>query len=56
MLIKINGEDVDIPKGSTIKEAIELSNAPYKKGSIVCLIKGESEIQSNVLKKITAFN
>lgn len=50
MLIKINGEDVDIPEGSTIKDAIELSNAPYKKGSIVCLIKGESEIQSNVLK------
>lgn len=50
MLIKINGEDVDIPEGSTIKDAIELSNAPYKKGSIVCLIKGESEIQSNILK------
>ena len=50
MLIKINGEDVDIPEGSTIREAIELSNAPYKKGSIVCLIKGESEIQSNILK------
>ena len=50
MLIKINGEDVDIPEGSTIKEAIEISNAPYKKGSIVCLIKGESEIQSNILK------
>ena len=50
MLIKINGEDVDIPEGSTIKDAIEISNAPYKKGSIVCLIKGESEIQSNILK------
>ena len=50
MLIKINGEDVDIPEGSTIKEAIEISNAPYNKGSIVCLIKGESEIQSNILK------
>ena len=50
MLIKINGEDVDIPEGSTIRDAIEISNAPYTKGSIVCLIKGESEIQSNVLK------
>ena len=27
MLIKINGEDVDIPEGSTIKDAIEISNA-----------------------------
>ena len=50
MLIKINGEDADIPEGSTIKEAIELSNAPYSEGSIVCLIKGESEIQNNILK------
>ena len=50
MLIKINGEDVNIPEGSTIKDAIEISNAPYTKGSIVCLIKGESEIQSNILK------
>ncbi len=50
MLIKINGEDVDISEGSTIKDAIEISNAPYKKGGIVCLIKGESEIQSNILK------
>lgn len=50
MLIKINGEDVDIPEGSTIRDAIELSNAPYSEGSIVCLIKGESEIQSNILK------
>ena len=26
MLIKINGEDADIPEGSTIKDAIEISN------------------------------
>ncbi len=50
MLIKINGEMQEIPEGSTIKEAIEFSNAPYSEGSIVCLIKGESEIQSNILK------
>lgn len=50
MLIKINGEDVDIPEGSTIKDAIELTNAPYSEGSIVCLIKGENEIQNNILK------
>jgi len=50
MLIKINGDNVEIPEGSTIREAIEISNAPYSEGSIVCLIKGESEIQSNILK------
>lgn len=50
MLIKINGEDVDIPKGSTIKDAIEISNAPYSAGSLVCLISGEKEIENNVSK------
>lgn len=50
MLIKINGDMTEIPEGSTIREAIEISKAPYSKGSIVCLIKGESEIQSNILK------
>ena len=45
MLIKINGEDVEVPAGSTIKEAIDFSNAPYNSGSIVCLIKGQDEIK-----------
>lgn len=46
----MNGEDVEIPEGSTIKEAIDFSNAPYNKGSIVCLIKGQNEIEKNILK------
>ena len=50
MLIKINGEDVEVPAGSTIKEAIDFSNAPYNSGSIVCLIKGQDEIEKNILK------
>ena len=37
MLIKINGDMTEIPEGSTIREAIEISKAPYSKGSIVCL-------------------
>ena len=44
MLIKINGDMTEIPEGSTIREAIEISKAPYSKGSIVCLIKGESDV------------
>ena len=50
MLIKINGENLDIPEGSTIQDAIEISNAPYCEGSLVCLIRGEDEIQNNVSK------
>ncbi len=44
MLVKINGEDLDLPNGSTIGEAIDFSNAPYDDGSIICLIKGKKRI------------
>ena len=50
MLIKINNKEVEIKEGSSVAEAIELANAPYEKGSIICLIKGEKEFQSNVTK------
>ncbi|MCL2114664.1 MAG: methanogenesis marker 3 protein [Methanobrevibacter sp.] len=50
MLIKINGEDLDLPDGSTIKEAIELANAPYNPGSIICHIKGKKEFEKNINK------
>jgi len=50
MLIKINGEDIDLPDGSTIKEAIDLTNAPYNPGSIICLIKGKKEFEKNINK------
>jgi len=50
MLIKINGESLDLPDGSTIKDAIELANAPYNPGSIICLIKGKKEFEKNINK------
>lgn len=50
MLIKINGEDLDLPDGSTIKEAIGLANAPYNPGSIISLIKGKKEFEKNINK------
>lgn len=50
MLVKINGDDVDLPDGSTIKEAIDLSNAHYDDGSIICLIKGKKEFEKNINK------
>ena len=50
MLVKINGEDIDIPEGSTIEEAIDIANAPYSPGSLVCLIKGQSELEGNINK------
>jgi putative methanogenesis marker protein 3 len=50
MLVKINRDDVDLPEGSTIKEAIDFSNAPYDDGSIICLIKGKKEFEKNINK------
>ncbi|MCL2687969.1 MAG: methanogenesis marker 3 protein [Methanobrevibacter sp.] len=50
MLVKINGEDTNLPEGSTIKEAIDFSNAPYDDGSIICLIKGKKEFEKNINK------
>lgn len=50
MLIKINNKEVEIKEGSSIGEAIEMVNAPYENGSIICLIKGEKEFQSNITK------
>ncbi|RBQ23699.1 hypothetical protein ALNOE001_07640 [Candidatus Methanobinarius endosymbioticus] len=50
MLVKINGDDVELSEGSTIKEAIDFSNAPYDDGSIICLIKGKKEFEKNINK------
>jgi len=50
MLVKINGDDVDLSNGSTIQEAIDFSNAPYDDGSIICLIKGKKEFEKNINK------
>ena len=50
MLIKINGEEIDVADASTIQEVIDETNAPYTPGSIVCLIKGKKELEQNINK------
>ena len=50
MLVKVNGEEINIPKDSTIEDAIVKTNAPYVPGNIVCVIKGQSELEGNVNK------
>ena len=50
MLITINGEELEIADGSTIEEAIQISNAPYTPGSLLCFIKGEKAIEKNINK------
>ena len=54
MLIKINGEEVEVADASTIQDVIAETNAPYTPGSIICLIKGKKELEKNISKyKIT---
>lgn len=50
MLIKINGEEIDVAEASTIQDVIDETNAPYTPGSIVCLIKGKKELEKNISK------
>ena len=50
MLVKINGEEVDVADASTIQDVIDETNAPYTPGSIICLIKGKKELEKNISK------
>ena len=50
MLIKVNGEEMDVAEGSTIQDVIDESNAPYTPGSIICLIKGKKDLEKNINK------
>lgn len=50
MLIKINGEEIDVAEGSSIRDVIDKTNAPYSPNSIVCLIKGKEELEKNINK------
>lgn len=50
MLIEINGNKIEVPDGATIKESIEIANAPYEDGSIICLIKGKEDVAKSINK------
>ena len=50
MLIKINGEEIDVADASTIQDVIDETNAPYTPGSVICLIKGIKELEKNISK------
>ena len=50
MLIKVNGEEIEVAEGSTIQEVIDKTSAPYTPGSILCLIKGKKELEKNINK------
>lgn len=50
MQVKINDVEMDITTGSTVEDAIKLSNAPYISGTPIALIEGREELESQVNK------
>ena len=51
MLIKINGEEMNVAEGSTIQDVIDESNAPYTPGSIICVKKNLKRMSANLKLK-----
>ncbi len=50
MLVKVNGQKVELPEGSTVKDAIQAVNAPYKEGCVLGVIKGKEEFEKHINK------
>ncbi|BAW30902.1 MAG TPA: methanogenesis marker 3 protein [Methanothermobacter sp.] len=50
MLIKINGQEIELPEGSTVKDAIKATKAPHIKGSVISVIKGKEEFEKHINK------
>ena len=50
MLVKVNGDEINLPDGSTIKDAITASNAPYIDDCVLGVVKGKEEVEKHVNK------
>ena len=50
MFVRVNGEEIDLPEGSTIKDVIKAANAPYIEGCVLSVIKGKEEFERHVNK------
>ena len=50
MFVRVNGEEINLPEGSTIKDAIKAANAPYMEGCVLSVIKGKEEFEKHVNK------
>jgi putative methanogenesis marker protein 3 len=44
MKVRVNDVEIELPEGSTVKDAIEKSGAFYHKGSVIALIKDISKV------------
>jgi len=50
MKVQVNGDEIELTSGSTIKEAIEAAQAPYLPGSVLGVVKGREEVERHVNK------
>lgn len=50
MQVKVNNVEITLDEGSTIKDAIDKSNAPYIPNTTIALIQGREELESQVNK------
>ncbi|WP_414469473.1 methyl-coenzyme M reductase-associated protein Mmp3 [Methanobacterium sp. ACI-7] len=50
MFVRVNGEEIELPEGSTIKGAIDAADAPYMPGCVLGVVKGKEEIERHVNK------
>jgi putative methanogenesis marker protein 3 len=50
MLVKVNGDEIKLPDGSTIKDAIKAAGAPYIEGCVLGVIQGKEEVERHINK------
>jgi putative methanogenesis marker protein 3 len=50
MKVQVNGDEIELISGSTIKDAIEAAQAPYLPGSVLGVVKGREEVERHVNK------
>ncbi len=50
MFVKVNGDEIKLPDGSTIADAINVSGAPYIDGCVLGVIKGKEEVERHINK------
>ena len=50
MQVKVNEEKIDLPDGSTIRDAIKATGAPYISGCVLGMVQGKEEVERHVNK------
>ena len=50
MFVRVNSEEIELPEGSTIRDAIETAKAPYMDGCVLGVVKGKEETERHVNK------